>query len=317
MVMQLNSGETVGGYTRFAVEVDGLGRYTIDVSLPANPPPNKRLPVILTLDGNLLFDLVRPIVHGGMSAANMVLPPALVVGIGYPVDEGFSGFYARRNFDFHGPWAMRDPFGQRVHEIFTLIKTGESRPDLQMQAGGYNRFMTFLADELMPALVRTFPVDADARHTLIGMSSGGHFALRALFDKRSPFGRYVVISPSFHAANGAIAKAEAEYAAQNSDLDTEIFICAGTEEIAVSADSALCGFGAGVIWCAQQFALRGWPSASLQWEIMSNEDHASIAPRGIATGLRAVHRLRPGVHGDELAAAVAALEANFSKPVES
>jgi predicted alpha/beta superfamily hydrolase len=312
--MDLKSGEVVGGHERFMVEAAGLGRYAIDVSLPANVPANTPLPIILVLDGNLLFDLARATVHGGMSSANMVLPPAIVVGVGYPQDEGFAGFYARRNFDFHGPWAMTDPFGKRVHEIFKLIKTGEGRANLQMQAGGYDRFLTFLTDELMPALAREFPVDERARHTLVGMSSGGHFALRALFDKRSPFGRYVVISPSLHAANGAIAKAEADYAVQNSDLDAEVFVCAGAEEVASSADNALCGFGAGVIWCAQQFALRGWPNTRLQWEIMNNEDHASIAPRGVATGLRAIYRLRPGVHGEGLAAAAAALEANFSKP---
>lgn len=311
--MDLVSGETVREHERFMVEADGLGRYVIDVSLPANAPADAQLPIILTLDGNLLFDLARSIVHGGMSAANMVLPPAIVVGIGYPADEGFVGFYARRNFDFHGPWAMDDPLGKRVQEIFTLIKAGEGRTHLQMRAGGYDRFLAFLANELTPALARKFPVNERARHTLMGMSSGGHFALRALFDKRSPFGRYVVISPSFHAANGAIAKAEADYAAQNNDLDAEVFVCAGAEEVASNADNALCGFGAGVIWCAQQFALRGWASTRLQWEIMNNEDHASIAPRGIATGLRAVHHLRPGIYGAELAVAAAALEENFRK----
>jgi len=64
--------------------------------------------------------------------------------------------------------------------------------------------------------------------------------------------------------------------------------------------TALCRFGSGVTWVAEQFAIRQWPSARVHWEIMNNEDHASIAARAIAAGLRSVHRVRPGVHDEEV-----------------
>jgi hypothetical protein len=76
---------------------------------------------------------------------------------------------------------------------------------------------------------------------------------------------------------------------------------------------ALCQFGSGVTWVAQQFAIRQWPSARVEWEIMNNEDHSSIMPRAVAAGLRSVFRVRPGVHDAELKAATAAARAELTK----
>ena len=288
-------------HDQFEVAAEGLGRYTVDISLPpGHDREQARYPVVLVVDGNLLFDVAQVALHGGFARAGGMIPPAIVVGVGYPADEGMAGFYARRNYDFHGPWAMTDPLGQRLHDIFTMLKTAESKPDMEMRAGGYERFMGFLRDELLPSLATRYPIDPKARHTLIGNFSGGHFALRALYDPSSPFRRYVCISPGFGSAEGAIQQAEAEYAAAHDDLDADLFICCGRVEIDQEPVNAMLRFGSGVTWIAEQFALRQWPSARIDWEIMNHEDHASIQLRAVATGLRSVHRLRPGMHESEI-----------------
>jgi predicted alpha/beta superfamily hydrolase len=288
-------------HDQFEVSAPGLGRYVIDVSLPPGyESSGKKYPVILVVDGNLLFDTVQTQVHGRFNVGGGVWPPSIIVGVGYPADEGFAAFYARRNFDFHGPWAMTDPLGQTLQQIFGMLKTGEGRPDLTMTSGGYDRFIAFLRDELLPALAEHYPIDSAARHTLVGDSSGGHFALRALYDPASPFRRIVCISPGFGSAEGSIQRAEAEYAARHQDLDVDLFICCGKVEVDQERTPALCRFGSGVVWVAEQFAIREWPSARVEWEIMNNEDHASIQARAVAAGLRSVHRVRPGVHDAEL-----------------
>lgn len=290
-------------HDQFDLHAEGLGAYTIDVSLPANTEAGECLPVLLVLDGNLIFDVVQAIVHGGMArVGGSLLPPSIVVGVGYPEREGFASFYARRNFDFHEQWDMADPLGRQLHALFTMLKTSEGKPELEMRAGGYPRFMRFLRDELLPSLARHYPIDLGARHTLIGDSSGGHFTLRALFDSTSPFSRYVAISPSLGTAPGAIESAEAQYAAAQKDLAADVFVCAGAVEVDESPPIALCRFGSAPVWLAERFAIRRWPSARLHWEIMNNENHTSITPRAIAAGLRSVHRLRPGVHSAEIAA---------------
>jgi uncharacterized protein len=159
---------------------------------------------------------------------------------------------------------------------------------------------------LLPSLATRYRIDQDARHTLIGDSSGGHFVLRALYDPTSPFRRYVAISPSVGCAPGTVQQAEAAYAATHDDLDVDLFVCCGKVEVDQSSMMAFCRFGSGVTWIAEQFAIRGWPNAKVQWEIMNNEDHVSIAPRAIAAGLRSVFRVRPGVHDAEIAREMAA-----------
>ena len=288
-------------HDRFDVVAEGLGRYTIDISLPTeHHRKNAFFPVVLAVDGNLLFDVAQVSLHGGFAIVGGMVPPSIVVGVGYPADEGMASFYARRNYDFHGPWEMTDPLGQRLQAIFDMMKKAEGKAEMEMRAGGYERFMGFLRDDLLPSLGERYPIDLKGRHTLIGDSSGGHFALRALYDPTSPFRRYVCISPSFGSAEGAIQKAEAEYAAEHDDLDADLFICCGRVEVDQEEIAALCRFGSAVTWTAEQFAIRRWPSVRIDWEIMNNEDHGSIQLRAIAAGLRSVHRLRPGVHDAEI-----------------
>src|SRR5579862_4406951 len=96
----------IQNHDRFEVLAEGLGRYTIDVSLPAGyDRGDGKFPVTLVTDGNLLFEMVQPIVHGDFATQSAAFPPSILVGVGYPADEGSASFYARRNFDFHGPWA--------------------------------------------------------------------------------------------------------------------------------------------------------------------------------------------------------------------
>ncbi len=304
-------------HDQFEVSAEGLGRYVIDVSLPLGYEASAaKYPVILVVDGNLLFDTVQAQVHGRFNIGGGVWTPSIIVGVGYPADEGFASFYARRNHDFYGPWDMTDDLGQALHQIFTTIKTGEGHPELTMVAGGYDSFMAFLRDELLPALGRHYRIDPAARHTLVGDSSGGHFALRAVYDPASPFRRVVAISPAFRAGARGIERAEAAYAGAHTDLDLDLFVCCGSVEVDEARIPALCGFGSGVTWVAEQFAIREWPSARLEWEIMNNENHTSIPARAVAAGLRSVHRIRPGVHDAELAEAMAASQAALTKTKE-
>ena len=142
-----------------------------------------------------------------------------------------------------------------------------------------------------------YAIDLDARHTLIGDSSGGHYVLRDLYDDKSPFSRSICISPGFNSAPGSIKALEAEYAAKHKDMEVDLFLCSGEIEIDATPLYGLVNFGSGILWVAEQFAVRNYPSAEVHWEIMNKEDHGSIAPRAISTGLRSVHRMRPGVHG--------------------
>lgn len=283
---------------QFVVEARGLGRYTIDVSLPAARKPGEKFPVILVTDGNMFFDTVQAYLHGGIGIISYI-PPAIIVGVGYPADEGLAAFVSRRNFDFYGDWDMTDAMGKLLRESFEATKAAEGKPELEMKAGGALRFSDFLRNELLPALAEHFPIDTSTKHTLIGASSGGHYVLRALYDPDSPFSRYICISPGFGAGGaGAIEKLEAQYAAAHDDLEARLYICCGREEVADDRMRAIVHFGSGVTWVAEQFAIRAWKGAHVEWEILNNENHHSIPTRAIASGLRSVFGKRPGIDPD-------------------
>lgn len=279
---------------QFVVEARDLGRYTIDVSLPAARKPGEKFPVIVVTDGNMFFDTVQAYLHGGIGIISYI-PPMIIVGVGYPADEGLAAFVARRNFDFYGDWDMTDAVGKILRDSFEGTKAAEGKPELEMKAGGALRFSDFLRNELLPALAEQFPIDVSTKHTLIGVSSGGHYVLRTLYDPDSPFSRYICISPGFGAGAGAIEQLEAQYAAAHDDLEARLYICCGREEVATMAFARI---ASGVIWVAEQFAIRAWKSAQVEWEILNNENHHSIPTRAIASGLRAVFGKRPGVDKD-------------------
>jgi predicted alpha/beta superfamily hydrolase len=285
--MTVHVPETTSDLLRetFEVTAAGLGRYNIQVSIPPEyAGGDTRYPAMYVLDGNVFFETVHGWVNGTGSPMAQLMPRAVVIGIGYPADEGDASYYARRNHDFYGPWDMTDQVGQTLQGIFTQMKEAEGKPELTMSAGGGPRFMAFLRDELYPALADRYPIAPDARHVLIGHSSGGHFVLRAMFDPASPFRRYVCMSPAFGCAAGSIERLEAEYAAAHDDLDIEAYLCAGSVETD-HLGYALCRFVSGMTWVREQFAIRGYPSARVTAEIQPGEYHGLNFAYGLARGL--------------------------------
>lgn len=281
---------------RFVVEARDLGRYTIDVSLPAERKPGEKFPVILVTDGNLFFDTVQAYLHGGIGMISNI-PPTIIVGVGYPADEGLASFVTRRNYDFYGDWDMTDAVGNVMRKSFEEAKAAEGKPGLEIKAGGALRFSDFLRNELLPELAEHFPIEVSTKHTLIGVSSGGHYVLRTLYDPDSPFLRYICISPGpgFGDMADAINQLEAQYADTHDDLEARLYICFGRQELSTMA---FCHLGSGVIWAAEQLAIRAWKSAHVEWEVMNNENHHSIPTRAIASGLRSVFGKRPGIDID-------------------
>lgn len=285
MALRLSATTPTSNGTAFEVDVPGLGRYDIQISLPAGYHDSAAsYPVIFVLDGNLFFDTVHALVNGGGVFQQGLMPSCIVAGIGYPAYEGMASYYARRNYDFYGPWEMTDQVGQLLQRVFQQLKAREGNSGIVMTAGGAPRFMSFLRDELQPVLAERFRIDSAARHMLIGNSSGGHFALRAMFDPDSPFRRYVCISPAVGCASGSIERVEAEYSATHDDLDVEAFLCAGSREMD-NPVHALARVVSGVCWVREQLAIRDYPSARIAAEIMPGEHHGLITARALGRAL--------------------------------
>lgn len=136
--------------------------HRVFIAWPDHPAPAAGFPVIYVLDANAWFGTVVETarVLAGRPEGTGV-GPAIVVGLGYPIEKPFDN--ERRTADYTAP--------------------------------GADAFLRFIEDEVKPSLARDFPLDP-ARQTLLGHSLGGHFVLRVLFTAPSSFSHYVALSPS-------------------------------------------------------------------------------------------------------------------------
>ena len=148
--------------------------FVIDVSLPSVPvAKGQKLPVIFVTDGNGNFPIAAQTARL-LQYGPYPLPPAIVVGVGYPTDtlEEWALTSKLRTRDL-SPWV-----DQSVERRYRSAPEPWRLPD-HIRQGGAGAFLSFIQDEVKPFLRARYPVDADDC-TLVGGSMGGLFALYAL-----------------------------------------------------------------------------------------------------------------------------------------
>jgi uncharacterized protein len=158
--------------------------YRIFVSVPKGAAPAKGYPALYLLDANAYFaaafSALQVLAPPDPKLASMSLSgvqPMMVVGVGYPGDAPMD--LARREFDFlPGHLATKPQAGIPW-----------------LNGGGADMFLSFLLDDLRPAIAHRYPVDPD-RQSLAGHSLGGFFTLYVLVNRPSAFRNYAAISPS-------------------------------------------------------------------------------------------------------------------------
>lgn len=148
-------------------------QYRIEISVPEGPPPPTGFPVLYILDANAWFGVAAEItrlyeLEGG---------PAIVVGVGYPVDSLYAP--QRRGHDF--------TLGPPVTSSLAVYEGTDF--------GGANAFLDFLSTDLRDEIGSRHPIDR-ARQSLFGHSLGGYFVLHVLLTRPDAFAAYVAASPA-------------------------------------------------------------------------------------------------------------------------
>ena len=152
-------------------------RYRIQTTC-VGPEPEGGYPVFTLLDGDTLFPVAAMAAHAMMTrTGENGVTPMLLVGVGYG----------------HDGWLDTDA---RVEDYTPPVTDGSASHDPRGRIqGGADRFLSFLKQELQPALAQRFPIDPQSQ-SLFGHSFGGLFALHTLFTQPDAFQCYIASSPS-------------------------------------------------------------------------------------------------------------------------
>jgi hypothetical protein len=170
--------------------------FRIFVWVPQQPPPPQGYPVLVTLDANVSFAAAVNAMQLLAPADPRIAPfsasgvqPMIIVGVGYP-GEGLD--LDRREYDFLPEHKSKPP-----------APGTEAKSLPWLHAGGADAFLSFLLDELRPAIAKRYHVDPE-RQSLAGDSLGGYFALYALMKNPDAFRNYAAISPSLWWDNSSL-----------------------------------------------------------------------------------------------------------------
>jgi predicted alpha/beta superfamily hydrolase len=208
-------------------------------------------PVLVLQDAETNFAYASAAVH--MLSANGRIPAMIVVGINN-TDRTRDMTPSKPATGFGGtPW------------------TGS--------AGGADKFLSFIADELLPTVDRNYRTRP--YRVLVGHSLGGLFAVYALMNRPEVFKGYLAISPSLWWDDQVLIKAAQPFFAAHRDLRADLYMTMGSE-----GDTMLGG-----AWKLSA-ALEESKLADLRWQFKRSpeEDHGTIPYMSTYEGLQAIFR---------------------------
>jgi predicted alpha/beta superfamily hydrolase len=218
------------------------------IAAPAKPVPN--MPLLVVLDGEWNFRKVAVAVEN--LTANNLLPPTVVVGV------------ANTN---------------RGRDLMPSFNDGE------FTQGPSDRFLSFLADELIPHIAAEYTIGK--YHILAGHSNAGMFSLYAFMRRPEVFQANVALSPSYGLDDHFVALLSRALASPPAEQHF-VFIGAGGDE---EADIAV-----GAMRFAKTFEAAPSPGIEYHYEIFPGETHGSVGFRAFYRALEALGQADAPAH---------------------
>lgn len=243
--------------------------YVLYVSLPRDYArhPDRRYPVVYTLDADYAFPLVSSIARHFADRDD--LPPVIVVGIAYPGGiSSIDAYHRNRTRDYTPTHAEQGGYG----------------PEIQKLSGGGPAFLRFITDEvfaLVESRYRTDPAD----RTFVGHSYGGLFGTYVLLTRPQSFRNYILVSPSLWYDDKVALRMEAAYADQHDDLRARVYCVVGSFENQPERGRAMVD---DIHALVGRIESRGYPDLEIAVRVLDGETHNSVFPAGVTRGLRAV-----------------------------
>lgn len=250
--------------------------FAIDVAPPPfGYDPDKPLPVLYVLDGDMTFGAASVIARSLQMGPGAV-PPVLVVGVGY-APGGHSSAALR----------VRDLTPSIDHGYVQVARSlpGAMALPPELNPGGADDFLDFLEDELMPFIAARYAV-LPGDQAVVGMSLGGLLVLHCLFARPEVFGRYGAISPSIWWDGRMVLDEEAGLARRTKDLAARVFLAVGELEEAQDATAKMVS---NLYELDATLRRRSYPSLELKACVFPGEGHMSVFPGAFSRAVRELY----------------------------
>ncbi|MCQ8240388.1 alpha/beta hydrolase [Rhizosaccharibacter radicis] len=242
--------------------------YQLFIGLPPSysDQSGRRYPVLYVTDADYGFPVLMRIGHR-LNVEGPAVEEFLLVGLSYA--KGDTGMASRR----------RD-----------YTPTSGGSPDAPPGAvhGGGAAYMRYLHEQVLPWVATRYRTDEE-RRLFLGHSYGGLLGMQILFSQPDMFTGYVIGSPSLWYDDHEMVRREIAYAAAHRDLRAQVYMYVGEREVAGGGDPRRPNrYGMVADMLAMRRALDGrrYPSLRLRAEVLEDEDHLSVAPRGFTRGLK-------------------------------
>lgn len=242
--------------------------YQVFVALPPSylTQPDRRYPVIYATDADYAFPLLKQIGRR-LNVEGPTIEEFILVGLSYAKGEG--GMESRR----------RD---------YTPTENGPAGSPKGAVHGQAKAYQTYVRNQVLPFVAQRYRTD-EKRRIFLGHSYGSLLGMQILLSEPRLFDAYVLGSPSFWYDHHYMVNQARAYMTTHDDLPARVYMYIGEYEETRPDDSRF-SKSANMVTDTKEMdqilRSRSYPSLRLQTEVLNDEDHVSVAPRGFTHGLK-------------------------------
>ncbi len=242
--------------------------YQVFVALPPSygEAPQRRYPVLYVTDADYAFPLIRQISRR-LNVERSTVEEFILVGLSYAKGEG--GAQSRR----------RD---------YTPTPNGPSTAPKDAVHGQSAPYTAYVRDRVLPFVAKRYRTD-ESRRLFLGHSYGALLGSEILFSEPRLFDGYILGSPSLWYDRHHMAAREKAYAATHDDLPARVYMYIGEYEEMRPGDPRYAkdvNMVTDTRNMDQALRSRKYPSLRMEVEVLNDEDHFTVAPRGFTRGLK-------------------------------
>lgn len=242
--------------------------YQVFVSLPPSyaKETTRRYPVLYVTDADYAFPVVRQIARR-LNIEGPKVQDFILVGLSYAKGD--------------------DPMQSRRRDYTPTAKGPGDAPADAVHGGGA-AYQAYLRDRVLPFVAGRYRTDPEQK-LFLGHSYGSLLGTQILFTEPGLFNGYILGSPSLWYDKRHMFAVEKAYAATHRDLPANIYFYTGEYETVRPGDARfnksmdLVGDSRLLV---ETLKKRGYPNLHIRSDVLNDEDHVSVAPRGFTKGLK-------------------------------